>query len=222
MRSTVSYRGLAVAPDTILRKVPRGTPIWSATSSITGRPASRSSERSRKRMSVLMNGAPDCGTVYGPCQAPFSVPPCGYAGTVSSRRIVKENLGRLIAAKKAAEPLKTWRHDDIARRAGVGKGSIGRMVRGEAGTRVDTLDAVANVFGIPAWALLVPNLRADEEPVYTTAEKQQAMVAAVKLLVEASETGYEKAAGSAAVSPARDRAHPGREPTLVPGQQGKK
>ncbi len=141
---------------------------------------------------------------------------------MSSRRVVKENLQRLIAAKKAAEPLKPWRHEDIARRAGVGKGSVGRMTRGEAGTRIDTIDAVSKVFGMPAWGLLVPNLRTDEEPVYTTAEKQQAMAAALQQLVAAAETGYEKTAELSPANPDRDRAYPGREPLRARGQATKK
>lgn len=103
------------------------------------------------------------------------------------RATLSQNFAALVEARKGTHSALSWRHEDIAQRAGIGKGSVGRAAKGSAGTRLDTLAGLGKVFGIPAWALLVPGLRATETPLYTTREQDTRVAEATRLLLEAQQ-----------------------------------
>lgn len=46
----------------------------------------------------------------------------------------------------------------VAARSGVGQRTVGRILLGQVAATIDTLDALANAFGMSAWELLDPTL----------------------------------------------------------------
>lgn len=97
---------------------------------------------------------------------PHTVPGSGYARTVTGPdlcRLVADNLLKLIDADEKRTGVRL-RHEDLAKKAGVGKGTIGRILRAEAGTGIDTLELVAGVFRWRAWQLLPGPIEADAPP----------------------------------------------------------
>lgn len=53
-------------------------------------------------------------------------------------------------------------------RVGVGEATIERMLKGTASVQIDSIEAVANGFGLQAWQILVPGLDPTNPPVYLT------------------------------------------------------
>lgn len=53
----------------------------------------------------------------------------------------------------------------LAKKASIGEGSVWRATKGEVGVTLDTLEALAAVFGLAPWQLLVPHLDPNNPPV---------------------------------------------------------
>lgn len=91
---------------------------------------------------------------------PQSVRLSGYARRVNSvalKKLLAGNLDRLLDAD-AERRGDRLTHGELAAKAGVGQGTIGRLARGEVAPAVDTLEAIAEVFSLRAWQLLIPDL----------------------------------------------------------------
>lgn len=86
--------------------------------------------------------------------------------------MIAVNLERLLDADEVRRGARLT-HAALAKRARVGQGTIGRMTRGENGPGVDTLEAVALVFGCRAWQLLIPDLDPAAKPQLMTAGVRQ-------------------------------------------------
>jgi len=56
-----------------------------------------------------------------------------------------------------------WSYKEIARRSGgrVSAKTVGNMINEVGDTRIDNVDAIASVFGLRAWHLLMPHLFSD-------------------------------------------------------------
>lgn len=74
------------------------------------------------------------------------------------RKILAANLATLMTASRRLSRLT----DLVAASDGrLSNGTVGRIKTGNTGTNVDNLGEIANVFGIEAWQLLYPGLRAE-------------------------------------------------------------
>jgi transcriptional regulator with XRE-family HTH domain len=104
-------------------------------------------------------------------------------------KLVRDNLRAAIDADAERRPDGLpLTHAEIALKAGVGKGSIGRIYRGEVGAGIDTLEAIAGVFGLQAWQLLVGPLDTQARPEVMTPETRQelAELRRMRALLEAT------------------------------------
>jgi len=123
-------------------------------------------QRSSQRIQDGRIHYPIVWTVSGPCQGSDTVRAFGHDIWMPEqdvRKVAAANLKALAAFHKCRRNRGgVWRHEDIADAAGVGKGTVGRIARAEIGTSIDNLDAVAQVFSLRAWQLLIPDLKPEE------------------------------------------------------------
>jgi transcriptional regulator with XRE-family HTH domain len=83
---------------------------------------------------------------------------------VEARDIVAENLNALMAyAKKTGHPERAS-NKGLAKLSGVSRPTIRQMRKAERAVGIDTLQAIAEVFEIEAWSLLVPHLEPSNPP----------------------------------------------------------
>lgn len=73
-----------------------------------------------------------------------------------SKEVLAENLNRLMAANLSLDS-----NPKLCARAGLGVGTISRLRRGAAAANLDTIDALAECFGVAPWKMVVP----DQAPV---------------------------------------------------------
>jgi transcriptional regulator with XRE-family HTH domain len=64
-------------------------------------------------------------------------------------------------------------HEAAAERTGLGKGSVGRLSRGDVNNTIKTLDAFAEGFGLAAWQLLATDLRHGPPELLTPEVRQE-------------------------------------------------
>lgn len=100
------------------------------------------------------------------------LPPVGYLCLMDVKQIVASNL-RALLAYAAAHKLPYADAKSLARKAGIAGSTVGHILRGENATTIDTLQALADVYGLTAWALLIPDLDPSNPPVvpYTDTER---------------------------------------------------
>jgi transcriptional regulator with XRE-family HTH domain len=65
----------------------------------------------------------------------------------------------------------------LARRAGVGSGSVNRVMNGQ-NVQLDVLAGMSRGLGVPAWMLLVPDFDPDDPPVVSTKAQIEALIVA--------------------------------------------
>lgn len=100
------------------------------------------------------------------------LPPVGYCQAMDVKKVVANNLQALI--KDAADHRQPYADaKSLAIKAGVQPSTVGYILKGKNAARIDTLEALANVYKLPAWALLIPDLDPSNPPVvpYTDAER---------------------------------------------------
>lgn len=88
------------------------------------------------------------------------------------RRTVAENIA--VLQQYARDHKGTYVDDaSIATKAKLTPSTVGRVRKGQIATAIDTLDAIAKVYGLRAWQLLIPGLDPSNPPVvpYTDAER---------------------------------------------------
>lgn len=125
---------------------------------------------------MFLLSTPHSRTVYGSCQAPFSVRPVHYYQPVDSKSKKKRgshapivatlarNIEAALAWARASKPLEDWSDEGLAAKAKIGKGTAARMRRGDNGAGCDTLEAVAAVFGFRAWQMLTDSFDPTDPP----------------------------------------------------------
>ena len=69
----------------------------------------------------------------------------------SSRQILAENINRLMQSTLALNS-----NTKLVKRSGLGLGTMGRVRNAEAAATIDTLDRLAECFGVQPWQLLEP------------------------------------------------------------------
>jgi transcriptional regulator with XRE-family HTH domain len=76
---------------------------------------------------------------------------------LKTREIIAANLRKLMDKNKHSE-------GDLHRKTGLSQSTIGRTLKGETATTVDTLDALAKVYGLLAWQMIIENLDITNPP----------------------------------------------------------
>ncbi len=69
----------------------------------------------------------------------------------SSRQVIATNLRKLMEKNKHSNCY-------LHRTTGLSQSTIGRVLKGEIATTVDTLDALAKVYGLSSWQMLIVDL----------------------------------------------------------------
>ena len=90
--------------------------------------------------------------------------------------IVRENVRALRDAPTGAKGQRAF-----AEKCGIGEGTVWRISKGQDGTSIETLRAIAEAHGMQAWQLLVPSIDPENPPVlakFTEAERR--LYAAIK------------------------------------------
>lgn len=78
---------------------------------------------------------------------------------MTTRDILAENFNKLRDACPKLYSLK-----DITKAGGGSNGTLGRISAKQSGASIDTIEALARVYGLEAWQLLVPSLHAKRGP----------------------------------------------------------
>lgn len=82
----------------------------------------------------------------------------------SARQVLAENVAALRSMRPELGGLRAW-----SRRVGVGEATLHRILHADAAIKLDSIEAVARGFGVPAWMLLVPDLDPKNLPVSLSA-----------------------------------------------------
>lgn len=75
----------------------------------------------------------------------------GMGTRTSSRQILAENINRLMQSTLALNS-----NTKLVKRSGIGLGTMSRVRNAEAAATIDTLDRLAECFGVQPWQLLEP------------------------------------------------------------------
>lgn len=78
----------------------------------------------------------------------------------SARQVLADNVKALRERHPELGGLRAW-----SRRFKVGEATLHRILHADAAIKIDSIEAVAKGFGLPAWMLLVPDLDPDNLPV---------------------------------------------------------
>ncbi len=92
--------------------------------------------------------------------------------TLKSKEIIAFNLRKLMDKNKHSE-------GDLHRKTGLSQSTIGRTLKGETATTVDTLDALAKAYGLLSWQMMISDLDITNPPT-------------LKILSEKERAFYEK------------------------------
>ena len=88
--------------------------------------------------------------------------------TLKSREVIAANLRALMDKNKHSE-------GELHNRTGLSQSTIGRILKCESAATVDTLDAIANVYGLSTWQIMVAGLDISNPPVLKQlTEKEEA------------------------------------------------
>lgn len=86
---------------------------------------------------------------------------------------VARNLTALMAHEKDRKR-SLWTAQAVAAKAEIGHGTVDRVAKGQTNVNIANLHAIAKVFGLRAWQLLVPDLQPDNPPVLRTVSPDEA------------------------------------------------
>jgi transcriptional regulator with XRE-family HTH domain len=118
-------------------------------------------------------------TFFGNLSIAFSEADSLHYGAMDIRDIVAVNIQTLMDyARDHSQP-----HGDqksLAKKARVAMSTIARIRKAEVGCSVDVLDAIARVYGLSAWQLLMPNLDPTNPPVFCMTATERDMYRRMK------------------------------------------
>jgi transcriptional regulator with XRE-family HTH domain len=77
--------------------------------------------------------------------------------TIKTREVIAANLRKLMDKNNHSE-------GDLHRKTGLSQSTIGRTLKGETATTVDTLDTIAKVYGLLSWQMLIEDLDITNPP----------------------------------------------------------
>ena len=105
---------------------------------------------------------------------------------MDARQILARNLKALMKAHRELNTL-----PKITAQCGVSNGTLDRMRRATAATRIDQVELVAGAFGLAAWQMMVPGLEPKNPPVLAAASEAERLLYS-KLLTAAEELVHYK------------------------------
>lgn len=76
---------------------------------------------------------------------------------ISSQEILAKNLRALMNDNQHSE-------NDLHKKTGMSQSTIGRVLKGEIATKIDTVDQLARVYGLNSWQILIENLDVKNPP----------------------------------------------------------
>lgn len=76
---------------------------------------------------------------------------------LKTREIIAANLRKLMDKNRHSE-------GDVHRKTGLSQSTIGRTLKGETATTVDTLDALAKAYGLLSWQMMIDGLDISNPP----------------------------------------------------------
>lgn len=92
------------------------------------------------------------------------------------RTVLAQNLRSLMEARKPAP----WGNRELARRADIDHKTVSRILDGSHAATIDTIKALADVFGLLPWQMLVPELQPDDPPVTQLSRTEARLYAKIK------------------------------------------
>lgn len=122
------------------------------------------------------------GTMIGPFSVhgnPLTDRRSGYAGFVNPhalKRLLAGNLDRLLNHDADRRRDVRLSHGALAAKAGIGKGTVGRILRAEDAPAIDTVQAIAEVFSWQAWQMLIPDIDPAAPPELMTPTVRQELI----------------------------------------------
>lgn len=92
------------------------------------------------------------------------------------RTVLARNLASLMEARQP-EP---WKNRELARQAHLDHKTVGRILDGSHAATIDTIAALAEVFGLLPWQMLVPDLQPHDPPVTQLCRTEAQLYARIK------------------------------------------
>ena len=86
-------------------------------------------------------------------------------------KTVADNLTLLMKSSNAAGS-----DEKLARRSGVGRGTVQRARRGEVSLSIGNLERLADAFGLEPWQLLIPGLEPGNPPALRAVNSEERML----------------------------------------------
>ena len=101
------------------------------------------------------------------------------------RAVLRQNLKALMAATKDGPKTQ----GALFRKSGVAQATIGRILTGKGeNARIETVDRLANAYGLQGWQLMVPGMDPSNPPVLVPVSKaERALYDGLKAAMAASE-----------------------------------
>lgn len=157
-----------------------------------------------------------------------SAPPV-LGGAPMVAHAVAENLARLIewAAKNPKLDRGPASINSLARAAGVSRPTVDRLLAGDAGPGIDSVERVARAYELEAWQLQVPSLDPSDPPTLREAsESERELHRALREVQEKlrifdveREVSARKATPSRAAHAGRDKSSATSRPPMVPSSK---
>jgi transcriptional regulator with XRE-family HTH domain len=85
---------------------------------------------------------------------------------LKSREVIAANLRALMNKNKHSE-------GDLHRKTGLSQSTIGRTLKGETATTVDTLDLIAKAYGLLSWQMMIADLDISNPPVLKSLTRKE-------------------------------------------------
>ncbi len=136
------------------------------------------------------------------------LPPVGYPLVMDIKRVVSDNVQTLLNyAADRHQPYGDAKA--LAIKAGISPSTVGHLLKCETAAKIDTLHAIAKVYKLEAWQLLIPNLDPSNPPVVPYSDAERALYWRIKSVAQdfALPGGLNDENEAAANSPAPLGAH---------------
>lgn len=95
-------------------------------------------------------------------------------------RVLAVNLHKLIKSGRGPKS-----QNAIHKKTGIAQSTVGRILSGENNTGVDTMQLIADLYGLEAWHLLLPNLCIENPQAAPLSQAEKEFYARLRALYEA-------------------------------------
>jgi len=111
------------------------------------------------------------------------LPLVGYPSLMDIKRVVSANVQTLLDYA-ADRHLPYANAKALAIKAGLQPSTIGHILKCETAAKIDTLQAIAKVYKLEAWSLLIPNLDPSNPPVVPYTDTERALYWRIKSVAQ--------------------------------------